>query len=150
MSRAFPKNKIKCLNCKKEFHIKEKDFRPNKLAKKQIDNKIYLNEEELVFKEKIEESIQAFFRLFTLSKTKLDLECHEHFEEIRKQIEMQRDKINDICMEMIEATQKYEKSYLKNLNEKLDTCLNSFEIKSVDVDENQWSPGNAFFLRVRN
>ena len=120
------------------------------MAKTQIDNKIYLNEEELVFKEKIEESIQAFFRLFTLSKTKLDLECHEHFEEIRKQIEMQRDKINDICMEMIEATQKYEKSYLKNLNEKLDTCLNSFEIKSVDVDENQWSPGNAFFLRVRN
>jgi hypothetical protein len=67
-----------------------------------------------------------------LSKNKLDLECHEHFQEMRKQIEMQRDKINDICMEMIETTQKYEKSYLKNLNEKLDTCLKSFEIKSVD------------------
>ena len=56
-----------------------------------------------------EESIKVFYEMyeeFISSKTKLDLDCHEHFQEIRFQLEMHREKlkekIDDIYMEMID------------------------------------------------
>ena len=72
-----------------------------------------------------------FYRLY-LNKNKLDLECHNHFQEIRFQldqhIEELKEKIDDIYMEMIEKTKEFEKSYLKNLNLNNETFVQSFEI----------------------
>jgi len=59
----------------------------------------------------------------TLSKTKLDFECHNNFQEIRRIIDEHREKlklkIDEIYMEMIEKTKNFEATYLKSLNDKL-------------------------------
>ena len=75
-------NKIKCSTCSKEFQVKQNDFKSVKSIQKQIDNKIYFSKEEISLKQRIEESIRIFYKMyedFNLSKSKLDLDCHEHF-----------------------------------------------------------------------
>ena len=138
-------NKIKCATCKQEFHVKDNDFRTNKLAKKQIDDKIYLNEKELALRKKIEESIKKIHQMYeefielnpTIIKNKLDSDCFEHFHEIRFQIDQHREelkkKIDDIYMEMIEETKKVEATYLK-YNEGLENYFKSFETRSIEND----------------
>ena len=80
------------------------------------------------------------YEQFKFSENGLDLECHNYFQEIRNQRDMQREKIkekvDDIYMDMIEMTKKFEASYLKSVNEKLETPLKSEETtKSKIVDE---------------
>ena len=135
------KNKIKCGTCKQEFPVKENDFKSKKSIQKQVNDRIYLNDDEKALKQKIEESIKVFYKMyeeFSLSKTKLDLECHDHFQEIRFQLDMHREKlkekIDDIYMEMIEQTKEFEVSYLKSLNEELSSSFKLFEIKSAEHD----------------
>ena len=87
-------DKIKCSICSQEFDVKRNEFRTNKLAKKQINAQIFLNEDEISLKQKIEESIKQFYQMydeFSLSKSKLDLDCHNHFQEIRFQLDMHRE-----------------------------------------------------------
>ena len=87
-----------------------------------INSKAYLSHEEISLKEKIEESIKIFYEDFILNKIKLDLDCHEHFQEIRFQLDQHREelkeKVDNIYMEMIEETKEYESSYLKKFGEK--------------------------------
>ena len=135
------KNKIKCRECNQEFQVKSNEFKSCKFAQKQIDNQIYLSDKEISLKQKIEESIKVVYKMyeeFASSRTKLDLDCHNHFQEIRFQLDLHREKlkekIDDIYMEMIKKTTEYEASYLRSLNEKLDNSLKSFEIKSLDED----------------
>jgi hypothetical protein len=87
---------------------------------------------------KIEDSIRQFFQMyeqFTLNKTNRDLDVHEHFQEIRFQLDEHREelkvKIDNIYMEMIDKTKKFEATYLKSLEERLNTSLKSFETKSL-------------------
>jgi hypothetical protein len=94
-------------------------------------------------KQKIEGSIKLLYEMydeFTSSKTKLDLDCNEHFQEIRFQLDQHREelkqKIDDIYMEMIENTKKFEALYFKSLDENLTGFLKSFEIKSVEKELN--------------
>jgi hypothetical protein len=61
---VIKQNKIKCQECKQEFKVKANEFNLNKLAHKLIDNKIYLNEEEISLKQKIEESIKIFYKKY--------------------------------------------------------------------------------------
>ncbi len=79
-------NRIKCAECKKDFEVKDNDFKANNSVKKQIDDHDYLSDEEITLKKQIEDSIRQFFQMyeqFTLNRTKLDLDVHEHFQEIR-------------------------------------------------------------------
>ena len=138
-NEVVQKNKIKCQECKQEFEVKGIEFNLSKAIQKQIDNKLYLNDDEIALKQKIEESIKVFYQMydtFTLNKTKLDLDCHEHFQELRFQLDIHREKlkekIDEIYMEMIEKTKEHEASYLKKLNEKLTVSIVSFKIKSID------------------
>jgi hypothetical protein len=131
-------NKIKCAECKQDFEVKDNDFKPNNFAKKLLDELVYLSDEELLLKKKIEDSIQNFFQIyeqFTLNKTKLDLDVHNHFEEIRFKLDEHREtlkeKIDDIYMEMIDKTKKFEATYLKSLEDKLNASLKSFETTSL-------------------
>ena len=133
------KNKIKCQECKQEFEVKGIEFNLSKAIQKQIDNKLYLNDDEIALKQKIEVSIKVFYQMydtFTLNKTKLDLDCHEHFQELRFQLDIHREKlkekIDEIYMEIIEKTKENEASYLKKLNEKPTVSIVSFKIKSID------------------
>jgi hypothetical protein len=132
-------NRIKCLECKKEFTVKDNDFKFNSLIKKQLDELVYLSNEELSVKQKIQDSIRQFFQMyeeFILSKTTLDLDVHEHFQEIRFKLDEHRErlkeKIDDIYMEMIDKSKKFEAAYLKSLEDKLNASLKSFETASLE------------------
>ena len=47
------KNNIKCRACKQEFQVKGNVFKLNKSIQKQIDDQIFLNDEEINLKQKI-------------------------------------------------------------------------------------------------
>jgi hypothetical protein len=90
-------------------------------------------------KNKIEESIQKFFQSyeqFALNKTTLELDVHEHFQEIIFKLDEHREelkqKIDDIYMKMIEKSKKFKVVYLKSLEDKLEASLKSFETKSLE------------------
>jgi len=122
-------NIIQCPKCKQNFEAKDcDDF-------KQLD--IHISDEEKSLKSKIEESIRNFYQTneeFSLNKNLVTLECHKHFQEVRFQIDEHREelkkKIDDISLEMIERTKKYEDLFLKSLNEK----FKSIETKSVEQE----------------
>jgi hypothetical protein len=115
-------NKIKCVECKQDFEVNDNDFKSNTLVKKQLSELVYLSDEEVSFKKKIQDSIQMFFQMyeeFCLNKTTLDLDVHEHFQETRFKLDEYREelkeKIDDIYMDLIEKTKKFEATYLKSV-----------------------------------
>jgi hypothetical protein len=132
-------NKIKCGECKREFEVKDNEFKANNILKKQLDELLYLSGDELSLKMKIEDSIRQFFQMyeqFTLNKITIDLDVHEHYQEVRFQLDEHREefkvKIDEIYMEMIDKTKKFEAAYLKNLADKLNASLRSFETNSLE------------------
>jgi hypothetical protein len=132
-------NRIKCGECKKDFEVKDNDFKTNNFVKKQIDELVYLSDEEFSLKKQLQDSIRQSFQMyeqFTLNKTIVDLDVHEHFQEIRFKLDEHREelkvKIDDIYMEMIEKTKKFEATYLKSLADKLEASLKSFETTSLE------------------
>ena len=134
-------NKIRCSKCKEDFEVKGSEFKSIELVKQMLENKIYFNEEEIRLKQKIEESIKHFYEMhdtFTLNRNQLDSDSHNHFQEIRFQLDLHREKlkekIDDIYMEMIEKTKETEASYLKSFNENFPVSFKAFDIKSLDED----------------
>jgi hypothetical protein len=108
-------NRINCAKCKQDFEVKDNDFKSSNFLKKLLDNHDYLSDEEFGLKKKIEESIRTLFQMYeelTLIKITLDLDVHNHFQEIPRNIDLHREKlkeiIDDIYMEMIEKTKKFE------------------------------------------
>jgi hypothetical protein len=132
-------NRIKCADCKQDFEVKDNDFKTIKIIKKQLDDHVYFSDEEFSLKKQIEDSIRTFFEMyeqFTLNKTTLDLDVHNHFTEIRFQLDEHREKlkqkIDDIYLEMIDKTKTFEAVYLKSLKDRLDASLKSFETTSLE------------------
>jgi hypothetical protein len=132
-------NKIKCVECKQGFQVKANDFKSKNLAKNPKDDHTYLSDEEFSLKKQIEDSIRMFFQMydeFTLNKARIELDVHEHFEEIRFQLDEHREelkvKIDDIYMEMIDKSKKFETTYLKSLEDQLEASLKSYETKSLE------------------
>ena len=140
---VLKQNSLECKVCKQEFEVKCADFESIKTIQKPKGHRIFSNREEEIktLQQKIEESIKVFYEMyeeFVSNKNGLDLKCHNHFQEIRFQLDMHRErlkeKIDDIYMVMIDKTKEFESSYLKSLNEKLDY---SFEIKTFDEALNE-------------
>jgi hypothetical protein len=132
-------NRIKCMKCKQEFSVENNEFKSNKTIKQFIDEQVYLSDEEITLKQRLEKSIKIFFQVyeeFTLSKNKLDMDCHNHFQEMRFQIDEHREKlkerIDEIALEMIDKTKKYEAMYSKSLKENL--LENTLTFKSIDQE----------------
>ena len=132
-------NKIKCGDCKKDFKVKDNEFKTNNFVKKLLDEHICFSDEEISLKKQIQDSIRTFFQVyeeFCLNKTNRDLDVHNHFQEIRRNIDLHREKlkekIDDIYMEMIEKTKKFEAAYLKSLEDNLNASLKSFGTKSLE------------------
>jgi len=89
-------NKIKCFECKKDFEVKDSDFKSIEILKKQLDDFPFLSDEEFALKKQIQDSIRTFFEMyeqFTLNKPSLDLDVHNHFQEIRRHIDLHREKL---------------------------------------------------------
>jgi hypothetical protein len=133
-------NEIKCAECKQDLEVKDNDFKTINLVKKLLDDHLYLSNEEFALKKQIEDSIRQFhqmFEQFSLNKTRLDLNVHEHFTEIRFKLDEHREvlkqKIDQIYLEMIDKTKKFEAAYLKSIEDKLNASLKSFETKSIEL-----------------
>ncbi len=125
--------------CKNAFQVKDNEFKSNEIIKEQIDQLVYLSDEKISLKKQIQDSIQKLFQMyeqFTLNKTALDLHVHEHFQEIRFKLDEHREvlkqKIDDIYMEMIDKSKKFEATYLKSLEDQLNASLKSFETTSLE------------------
>ena len=57
-------NRIKCVECKQDFEVKDNEFKPIKILKKQLDELLFLSDEEVSIKKQIEDSIRTFFQIF--------------------------------------------------------------------------------------
>jgi len=139
-------NKIKCKNCNQEYPVKGNAFESNNVLTKLIESQSYLSEEEKSLKQEFEASVRKFFQFyddFIQNKTQLESDVFEHFQEMRFQIDQQREelkkKIDDIALAMIDETKKYEAIYLKSLKEKLLENFSSLfdESQSLDNELNQ-------------
>jgi len=129
------------VSCKRNFEIKGDNYSSNHLLLKLLEEKVFLSNEETDLKQKIEACIRVFFQIFEeflLNKTNLELACHNHFSEIRSQTDLHRerlkDKIDDIALEMIDQTNKFEDKYLKSLKQKLGDSLILIETKTCDEE----------------
>jgi hypothetical protein len=116
-------NKIQCVQCKQEYQVKDNEFKSVELLNKLLDDQLYLSDEEISLNQKIEDSIRNYFQLneeYLLGKTSLDLNCHNHFQELRFQIDEHREKlkakIDEVALEMIDKTKQLESKYLMSLN----------------------------------
>ena len=146
-TKVCKEKEIKCLKCKEKFPIIDNEFQSNDLVKAFLDEFKYLSYDEMILKQQLYESLKLFYKFqeeYIISKNDFDLECYNHFQEIRRQIDLRREelkeKINDIhqinkidsiALEMIEETKICESSYLINsfklsLNNTFDEEVNDF------------------------
>ena len=138
---VIEQNKIKCHKCKQFFEVNGSKFKIDNLLRRILSGEWYLSSEEKSLKQKIEESLRVFYQMFEqfkLNKNALDLKCHSHFEELRRQIDLHREilkaKIDEIYIEMIEKTKEFQASYLKSIGEKYEASLNFFNAKTLGED----------------
>jgi hypothetical protein len=130
---------LKCKSCNQIFEIEDKEFKPNKLAQNLLSKEIYLIGEEKSLKNSLKESIQSFFSLlFQLEQDKslAILDGYNHFQEIRRKIDLQREELKDqidkISLDMVDRVKAIEAAYksdfesinykgkdLKNLDEEI-------------------------------
>jgi hypothetical protein len=124
-------NNIKCKACNEEFQIKNNHFESNEDLKKLIESRCYLSEEESSLKKVLEDSMRKFFQIydeFNQNKSILESDVYDHFQEMRFQVDEQRerlkeksadindiDEIYEIGSTIIDQTKKYEAMFLKNL-----------------------------------
>jgi len=102
-------NKLKCNECNGEFQVKDNDFKSIKALTKLIESQSYLTEDEISLKQGLEGSIRKFFGFyeeFVQMKAQLESSIFEHFQEMRFQVDEQREelkkRIDDIALAMID------------------------------------------------
>jgi hypothetical protein len=117
-------NRIKCKKCNEEFGVKNNEFKSNQTLKKLVEDQTHLSDEEISMKQKLEDSVQKFFEFydeFVQNKNKIDSDVYDHFQEIRFQVDEQREelkkRIDDIALELIYQIKECEESFLENLKE---------------------------------
>lgn len=143
--------KIKCTPCYREFSFKnECDFVPNYVVSQIIDDENYLYEYEQEYKTNILESMNALqqinneFKFVKKSFHAFDLEFHEHFQEVRRQIDLHREneyfnsnnksKIDETALAMIKQTKEFEGSYYKSLNEIVQELI-KYQIDDTSIEQ---------------
>ena len=109
---------IQCLTCKEEFNSDNIEFKTNKIAKALLEKDAHLSNEEKILKKSLNDSLAEFYSIldeFKESKLGLSLNIFNHFAEIRRKIDVQREelkqKIDLISLAMIDQTKVMEASY---------------------------------------
>jgi DNA repair exonuclease SbcCD ATPase subunit len=128
-------NSITCKTCQIEFAVKDNQMiRPSKAMQKLIENERYLSDEEKSLKKQLEQALRDFLNLneqLQDAKNSFDLDCHNHFQEIRRKIDVQREELKDqidkIALAMIEQTKEMEQKHLTNSNK--------FKVDVFDLDK---------------
>ncbi len=137
-------NRIECTKCKKDFEVKENEFNTNVTLKKLVEDQSHLSGEEQKLKLELEDSIRPFFEFyeeFVQNRTQLESEAFDHFQEMHFKIDKHRErlkeKIDDIALNMIDATKKHEEMYLRNIKERFSSFdhFQSLQIKLNEIDE---------------
>jgi exonuclease VII large subunit len=135
-------NSITCKTCQIEFDVKDNQLiRPSKAMQKLIENERYLSDEEKSLKKQLEQALRDFLNLneqLQDAKNSFDLDCHNHFQEIRRKIDVQREELKDqidkIALAMIEQTKEMEQKHLTNSN-KFKVDVFDFEKEKKILDE---------------
>ena len=109
---------IQCLTCNEEFNLDKIEFKTNKIAKALSEKDAHLSNEEKVLKKSLTDSLVEFYSIldeFKESKLSLSVNIFNHFAEIRRKIDVQREelkqKVDNISMAMIDQTKTMEASY---------------------------------------
>ena len=109
-------------------------IRQNKALQNLIQKELFLSDAEKSKKKSLEESIQKFSQLneqLQESKNTFELQCHNHFQEIRRKIEVQREELKDqidkMSLKMIDELKAIEESYAIRIKE--------FHVEANDLDK---------------
>jgi hypothetical protein len=167
---VLKQSKIKCAECKQEFDVKSNEFQSHDALRESLKGQFYLSFEEIYLKNKLKDSIQKKFEIYdqiTQSKSKLESDVFDRFQEIKFQIDLHREdtpkvydisiltKIVDISLDMIEKTEKHQVLYWQSLNEKLleTQWIKDFEKKSlenelIEIEDKLRNP-NLFITTIR-
>jgi hypothetical protein len=131
---ASKTNSIECQTCQKIFEINDNEMiRSNTTVKNLVDYELYLSDEEKSMKKCLEDSLRNLFDLNEqLKELKIgfDFNCHNHFQEIRRKIDLQREElksqIDEISLALINQTKVIENSYMERMSE--------FKVEQFDLD----------------
>jgi hypothetical protein len=134
-SKVLKNNSIKCQSCKEVFEVKDNQMiRSNKALHMLIQKEQFLSDAEKLMKKSLEESIQNFFQLneqLRESKNIFDLDCHNHFQEIRRKIDVQREELKDqidkISFKMLDELKLIEETYSIRIKE--------FQVETYDLEK---------------
>jgi hypothetical protein len=134
-SQVLKNNSIKCQSCKEVFEVKDNQMiRSNKALLMIIQNERFLSDAEKSMKKSLEDSIENLFQLneqLQESKNIFDLDCYNHFQEIRRKIDVQREElkvqIDKISLTMIDQIKKIEISYAIRIKE--------FKVDAYDLEK---------------
>ncbi len=147
--RVVKENRIECNKCKRDFEVKDNQFKSNKTFNMFVE--YHLSEKEKSLKRELEVSVRRFFEFyeeFIQNKSKLELDVFDYFREIRFQIDEHRERlkqqIDDISLEMISEAKKQEETYMKNLKEVFESSSfddsKSLEDALTDIEETYRDP----------
>jgi len=134
-------NKLKCKQCSEEFQVKDIAFKSNEALTKSIESQSHLSDEETDLKHKLVVSIRKFFESydeFIQNKSIIESNVFDHFQEMRFQVDEQREelkkRIDEIALAMIDEIKKSEAIYFKELKERFASLDDS---KSLENELNQ-------------
>ena len=146
--KVIEENQIKCFKCSQVFRVDESDFLVYDLVNYLLQDESYLSGEEKLLKNEMKDRVQEIHRLhdeFIQTKNHLDLECLNHFQEMRLQIDLHhwelKEKLDDInvkenieviASEMIEKIKQFELVYLKSIDLKLENKIDETLEKEIN------------------
>ena len=121
------------ITCEKNFDVPRIGFAPNFELANLLASKSHLSNEEKTTKRAIQDLIHQLEELqhlvITSTKPEMELTTFEHFTEIRRQIDIQREelkrKIDEIALKLIDQTKKREEIYKSKLKEIISPIVNT-------------------------
>ena len=123
---------IKCMKCDKDFDVPRSGFPSNERVANILANDHYLNDEEKAIKNAIQELIQKLEQLqnvIKLKKNEMEVTSFDHFTEIRRHIDIQREelkkKIDEIALKLIDQANEREKVYKSKLKESISVIVDT-------------------------
>ena len=137
-SKHLSDGSIRCLECEKEFDVPQNGFPPNKIVSNILANELYLSDAEKTVKHAIQELIDQLEQLQEDLKEKhsdLEQRSFDHFTEIRRQIDLQREqlkaKIDEIALKLIDETNEKENAYKSKMEKSL------LNVTRIDIEQSR-------------
>ena len=110
---------IKCLKCGEVFDIPKEGFEANTFMATNLDEELYLTEEEKCIKHAIQNLIQKLEQLkeeLMRKHSNLERISFDHFSEVRRQIDIHREelkaKVDEISLKMVEQVNENEAYFI--------------------------------------